>query len=238
MVAPSKPTHTAKFSISTGCIIAALLVTLALGCQPKDLNLVVRWDTISGLQSGDRVLLDANTVGTVTDVFYTTQGDYRVSISIRRAFANAATTEAQFHIVANPTQEGHMAINIVPNDKGGEVLKDGSLVEGVQSPSWSLETFKKDLNRIWDQIKRELKQMREDLQRMPEADRFQKLREALQRLYRDLEQSGREAQERFKAEILPLLREEVERLREYLRQLGREQEIEPLETIVRDIEAL
>ena len=131
-----------------------------------------------------------------------------------------------------------MAINIVPNDKGGEVLKDGSLIEGAQSPSWSLETFKKDLNRIWHQIKRELQQMSEDLQRMPEEDRFQKLREALQRLYRDLEQSGQEAQEKFKAEILPLLREEVERLREYLRQLGREQEIEPLETVVRDIEAL
>ena len=238
MFAPSKLTHTAKCLKSMGCILAGLFVILALGCQPKDLNLVIRWDTINGLQSGDRVLLDANAVGTVTDVFYTTQGDYRVSISIQHAFANAATTEAQFYIAADPGQAGHKAINIIRNDKGGVLLQDGSLVEGAQSPSWSLETFKDDLNRIWDQVKRELKQLTEDLQRLPEEDRFQKLREALQRLYRDLEQSGQEAQERFKSEILPLLREEVERLREYLRQLGREQEIEPLETVVRDIEAL
>jgi hypothetical protein len=238
MAAPSDHWRAMRPCRFMGIMIAALLVGTTLGCLKNDLNLVIRWKAIAGLTSGDRVVLDANTVGEVTDVFYTPEGDYRVSISIQHAFANAATTQARFQIIQDPVDQARKAVAITHLGTGGTMLPDGSVIKGTEPPAWSFETFKEDLNRAWDQANRRLKQLTEDLQRLPEDDAVQQLREALQQLLRDLQASGQAARERFKTEVWPLLREELERLREYLRGLGRESEMEPLETVVRDIEAL
>ena len=177
-------------------------------------------------------------MGEVTDVVYTPEGDYRVSISIQHAFANAATTQARFQIIEDPVDQERKAVAITHLSAGGTVLPDGSVIQGTEPPAWSFETFKEDLNRAWEQARRRLKQLTEDLHRLPEDDAVQKLRQELQQLLRDLQTAGQAARERFKTEVWPLLREELERLREYLRGLGREAEMDPLEAVVRDIEAL
>ena len=215
-------------------LIPFLLAFVFLGCTEGPLRINVLYDQIQGLKKGNRVIFEANHIGEVTGVFYSTHGHYVVDLAIERNFANAATEHARFFIIKDPQIGGNGAIEMIQIKGGGLPLEEGSTVQGSTESSAISSKKREDFEKGLEDLREQFERFFEDLRSVPESEDFRKLEEEFERLAEEVKRSSKSAREKIERELLPRLREEMEKLREQLRKFGREDELEPLETHMKE----
>ncbi len=118
--------------ITTPAAICSLLLLLlaAAACSDGSLGITVRFAEIAGLQENDPVVFEGTGIGEVEKIVYTDRGNYLVDITIAGEFVNAATADSLFYIGSAGAAGEGKAVLLVQKRAGGEVLKEGSIVEG------------------------------------------------------------------------------------------------------------
>jgi hypothetical protein len=214
-------------------IVALLTLTCVglclLACQPEGLRLQVSFDRIDGLKKGAPVRFEGNGVGQVEEVVYTKEGDYRVTLTVDKAFANACTTHTRFRIAPLEADGGTMAVVMIQGRPGGDALTADSKIQGEpMAPSVALgitaELFK-GLEKLGEQIET----FTHEFQRFEESPAYKRLKEELGSLSESMVDAGRSAREKIEKEVLPRIEAEIRELRKRLESLGKEAEIAPLE---------
>lgn len=147
-------------------ISSVFFVLLILcGCGPKALHFKIRFDQIMGLKAGDSLIFEGNSVGSVDEVSYTQAGDYLVTVTIKPNFSNTATRNSRFFIADDPGAEGKKAIEITQEHAGGELLRDGEIVDGSERPN----VFQELLDRLQKEAHRYQGQADDYLQKFKES---------------------------------------------------------------------
>ena len=216
-------------------LILLMLPLVFLGCGDDALNIKIRYDQIQGLKEGDRVVFEQNHIGKVTGISYRADSYYVADLAIKNHFANAATENSKFFIIADPQNTGRKAIEIIQTRRGGIPLQDGAIVEGSTKFSAIFSKISADFEEGLEDLEKQFEQFFEDLRSVPESEEFKKLEKELERLAEEMKRSGKLAREKIQKELLPQLKEAIEKLRERLRKLGREEELEPLEIQIEKI---
>lgn len=216
-------------------LILLIVPFVFLGCHKNALNIKIRYDEIQGLKEGDWVIFRKNHVGQVTGIFYSADGYYVAELAIKSDFANAATENSKFPIVGDPRNKAEKAIEIIQSRPGGSPLQEGAVVEGSTKPVAIFGQISDKFDKGLEDLKDQFERFFEDLRRVPESKEFKKLEEELQRLAEEMKRSRKSMREKIQKEVLPQLRREIEKLRERLLKFGREEEIEPLETQMKEI---
>lgn len=210
-------------------LVLLLLPLSSLGCKADNLNLKIRYDQVHGLQKGDPVIFEQNPIGIVTGVSYRDNGDYLVSVVIKKDSNTVATEHTKFFIVDDPVRQGHKAVEVAQIRPGGSLLKNQVTVEGSTRASVFFDQMMGGFEKGFENLKKEFEQFSQELSKVPESEAFKKLENELKDLAEAIEQSGKAAREEIEQQWLPRLKQELEKLKERLRKLGREDELKPLE---------
>lgn len=150
-------------------------------------------------------------------------------LAIKNYFANAATENCKFFIIADPQNTGRKAIEMIQTRRGGIPLQEGATIEGSTKFSAIYSKMSADFEKGLEDFKKQFEQFFEDLTDVPESEEFKKLEKELERLAEEMKRSSKLTREKIQKQLLPQLKEMIEKLRERLRQLGREEKLEPLE---------
>ncbi len=206
-------------------LMLLLLPLISLGCKADGLNLKILYDQVHGLQKGDQVIFEQHPVGIVTGVSYRDNGDYLVTIVIKKDSNAVATEHTRFFIVDDTVRQGYKAVEVVQIRPGGSLLKNQATVEGSTRASVFFDQMKSG----FENLKKEFEQFSQELSKVPESEAFKKLENELKDLAEAIEKSGKAAREEIEQQWLPRFKQELEKLKERLRKLGREDELKPLE---------
>ncbi len=206
-------------------LVLLLLPLISLGCRADNLNLKIRYDQVHGLQKGDQVIFEQHPIGIVTGVSYRNNGDYLVSVVIKKGSNAVVTEHTRFFIADDPVRQGHKAVEVVQIRPGGSLLKNQATVEGSTRASVFFDQMKSGFGNL----KKEFEQFSQELSKVLESEAFKKLENELKDLAGEIEQAGKAAREEIEQQWLPRFKQELEKLKERLRKLGREDELKQLE---------
>jgi len=206
-------------------LVLLLLPLISLGCKADGLNLKIRYDQVHGLQKGDQVIFEQHPVGIVTGVSYRDNGDYLVSVVIKKDYTTVVTEHTRFFIADDLVRQGYKAVEVAQIRPGGSLLNNQATVEGSTRASVFFDQMKDG----FENLKKEFEQFSQELSMIPESEAFKKLENELKDLAEAIEQSGKAAREEIEQQWLPRFKQELEKLKERLRKLGREDELKPLE---------
>ncbi len=206
-------------------LVLLLLPLISLGCKADGLDLKIRYDQVHGLQKGDQVIFEQNPIGTVTGVSYRDNGDYLVSVVIKKDSNAVVTEHTRFFIADDPVRHDHKAVEVAQISPGGSLLKNQATVEGSTRAS----VFFDQIKGRFENLKQKFEQFSQKLSKVPESEAFKKLKNELKDMAGKIEQSGQAARKEIEQQWLPRLKHELEKLKERLRKLGRDDELKPLE---------
>lgn len=204
--------------------ILFIWVLLLPGCWDRDLNIKIKYDRINGLEQGDRVIFDNNSIGHVDSVYHSEDGRYLVGVTIKRNFANAATENSRFYIIKDPRIKEKMAVELTRVNDGGALLKDGDTIEGSTRSSAILEKAREELEKSVEELRKQFDGFSRELKKIPENEEFRKFKDELEQLPDRIKKAGKAAREKIEKDVLPKLKREMEQLRR--RFLGPEKEKE------------
>ncbi|MBW1867166.1 MAG: hypothetical protein JRI38_05410, partial [Deltaproteobacteria bacterium] len=174
-------------------------------------------------------------IGSVSELGYEKNENYIVKLAIKPEFSNAATEYSQFFIVADPADPRKKAVEMSLFETDGRQLKNNATINGSDTLLLYSEKIQKDLEKGLNYLKKEYQKMIDNLQQLPEQEKFKLLEEELRQLLEQMKKSSAATREKLKQEVLPQFRQELEKLRKTLRDFGREKELEPLEDQIREI---
>jgi len=215
-----------------------IMAVLACSCNQRGLDVNVRFDRIGGLVEGSPVIFDSEVIGSVSGLVSDKNEKYIVKLTIKPEFSNAATEYSRFSIVADPADPKGKAVEMYLLEKGGRMLKSNTTINGSDALLLYSERIQKDLEKGFNYLKKEYQKIVENLQHLPEQEKFKVLEEELRQLLEQMKKSGTATREKLKQEVLPQLKQELEKLREKLRDFGREKELEPLDDQIREIKSI
>jgi paraquat-inducible protein B len=219
-------------------MILIFIAFIGLGCEASGLHLIVKFDQIHGLTSGDRVIFETNRIGSVDEITYTKDGSYLIGLMIEKAFVNAATEYTRFVIVSDPQNSGRKAVEMIQTQKGGKPLKNNAVVEGFSKSLAIFERMQKDFESQMKDLTRQFNRFAEELKKVPDSEAYKKLEDELTDLYDEMKQSGKEVREMIQKELLPRLEKELENLKKRLHKKEQQDELKPLETTVEKIKKI
>ncbi|MBW2592123.1 MAG: hypothetical protein JRE58_03815 [Deltaproteobacteria bacterium] len=212
-----------------------VIAVLACSCNQRGLDINVRFDRIGGLAKGCPVIFDSKVIGSVSELGYEKNENYIVKLAIKPEFSNAATEYSRFFIVADPADPRKKAVEMSLFETDGRQLKNNATINGSDTLLLYSEKIQKDLEKGLNSLKKEYQKMIDNLQQLPEQEKFKLLEEELRQLLEQMKKSSAATREKLKQEVLPQFRQELEKLRKTLRDFGREKELEPLEDQIREI---
>lgn len=211
-------------------IVILMIVTLVgLGCEGGDLNLTITFDQIQGLKPNEGVVFETNRIGSVDEITYTQDGNYRVRLMIEKAFRNAATEHARFFIVPDPQNMERNAVKMIQVRDGGQPLQNNAVVEGSSKSSAIFERLEKDVEKGIGDFQNQFDKFAEELKKIPESEAYKELEKTLADLYDEMKRSGKDVRKKIQKDILPRLEQELENLKKRLQDSGKDEELEPLE---------
>lgn len=219
-------------------MILIFVAFIATGCEARGKHLVVKFDHIYGLTSDDGIIFEKNRIGTVGEITYTKKGNFLVNLKIEKAFTNTATEYTRFFIVSDPKNTGRKAVEMIQTQKGGNPLKNNTIVEGSAESSVIIERMQKDLTGEMKNLTRQFNTFADQLKKVPDSEAYKKLEDELTNLYDEMRQSGKEVREMIQKEILPRLEEQLQNLKKRLQKKGKEDELKPLETKMEKIKKI
>lgn len=217
--------------------IAVVSLILMLGCQEKEYRIKVRYNRISNLEKGSPVLEKGKPIGHVSSIERDGKQKYKVTMSIDSERKNLVTEYASFAIVQLPDDEDRNAVDIRVIREGGDVLPNGSVVDGMDPELPSLlEMVKKEMAREisrfqenFSDLSKDWDDFRQALREIPDKQAVKELKKELEKLGREMKESNQEWKEKIQKELLPALRKELDRLEEKLQRKGQEKDMAPLE---------
>lgn len=215
--------------------ILLLLIPAFFACKEDARNIQITYDQVYGLREGNFVRFDGRPIGAVTGIFYSTQQQYVVDVSIDMAFVNAVTEESLFPIVEDPEVEGEKAIEVVNTARSAPALKEGAVVEGTPPPDRDLSQLGDEIQRGIEDFQEEIGEFVEGLGGISRSEEFKRLQGELSQMAEAMRRSGKAMHDKVQKEVLPRIQEELERLRKKLEELGREEEVRPLEDQVEEM---
>jgi len=210
-------------------MILMMVLLVGLGCEGGDLNLAVMFDQIEGLKANDRVIFETNPIGSVDEITYTKDGNYRVRLMIEKAFRNAVTEHARFFIDPDPQNTERKAVKMIQVRDGGQPFQNNAVVEGSGKSSAIFERLEKDIEQGIGDFQKQYDKFAEELKRVPESEAYKELEKTLGDLYDQMKQSGKDVREKIQKDILPRLEKELEDLKKRLQDSGKDDELKPLE---------
>ena len=196
-----------------------LIILQATGCTPKALELEIRFDRLEGLTAADTLIFEGNCIGKITRVYYSAQEDYRVQVRIEPDFRNAATDQARFFIVADPRQPQRKALEMIRTQAGGQLLADGTLVEGSVRPDRNLGVLWKDIEKGLSGLPDQAQELARRWRDIAQSEEALRLEAEIKRLIQAIQKSDQTVREKLRQEILPFVQQELQRLREELQDL-------------------
>jgi len=217
-------------------IAVAVSLVAITGCGDKSLELKIRYDAIHGLVSGTRVWFEKNTIGSVTKVEYTPQGDYLVHVSIAKEFRAAATEYARFFIVPDLQTSKQSAVEVIQTQKGGQPLQAGTTIPGATKTSAHLDRLMGQLAQGIEDIQRRWTAVLEDLHTLPESEAYNSLESELEHLDKEIARSTEKARKELQEEVLPQIEQAIMLLKQRLAEAGRADETEPLEKKLKELQ--
>lgn len=215
-----------------------VLAMLECSCNPSGPEVNVRFDRVGGLTKGCAVIFNSKVIGRVSNLDYEKNETYIVKLSIRPEFSDTITEYSRFVIVADPADPQKKTVEMCLLEKGGNLLENNTTINGSDALLLYSEKIRKELEKGFDYLKKEYQKVINDLQHLPEQEKFKILQQELQQLLEQIQNSSAAAREKLKQEVLPQLKKELEALRKTLHGLGREKELAPLEDQIREIKSL
>ena len=198
--------------VGIACLGSVLVGLLFAGCS-GELNFIVRFETIDALRTGDRVLAASETIGSVSGIEYTDQGDYRVAVRIERPHADALGRASVFFIDADPQKPGRKALMVLAAPDTGEKIAEGEIVEGAAKWAALMQRMTRRLENAVVGFADEIDQYWHALRNLPTSEQARRLEAELDRILVELKRMSAAAQHRLKTDVLPRLREQLETLR-------------------------
>jgi hypothetical protein len=193
-----------------------MVILIITGCLQRGLNVKIKYDHINGLEKGNRVIFEGNHIGGVSSVYHTEDGYFLVGISIKKNFINAVTEHSRFSIVQDPENRGDKAIEMIRIRRGGRLLKDGEVVDGVTSSSAFFEKVREGLEKSVDELKKQFEAFSGELKKIPENKEFREFKKELEALPEKIKRAGEEARRKIERDVLPKLKRDMEQLKRKL----------------------
>jgi len=209
-------------------VLIGLVLLAVQACRSNAMHIDVRYDTLSGLASNDRVLFEDNVAGRVASIHFDQQSGYTVRLAVDRGFSSALTEYTDFYVVDDPLNQGHKAVEIRLRRRGGNPLPEGASVSGVPQSQDLSELLRQELQAGFDFFKKEVERFSRDLQQVPESESYRRLKRSLDELGEEIGRAEKETRQKLKEQWLPQIERELDALKERLRRLGREKEVQPL----------
>jgi hypothetical protein len=191
-------------------------------------HLTVLYDEAYGLQTDAPVMWRGQTIGRVQSIAPADTGRQAVQLRIKQDYREKVTDKSRFFIQDEFRRQRARYIEMVNLAGEGNLLPDGSRVEGSTYLSLQLERGKRQLKTWSELLHHELERWEKELSQLPESEWYRELERQLDYWLLELERAGAETRQYFKEEVLPKLEEAVRDLRRRLRKLGKEKEVEVL----------
>lgn len=204
-------------------VFLLLGVLLFLGAASKTLYLEIQFEKIQGLRKGDAVVHEARPVGKVTEVEYTAQGDFLVSVAIEAGPAVPVTEHTRFFVTSQSAEPDRKVLEMVTLKKGGAALKSGSRLRGSTQAEVSWQRLWGSIAEALGDVQQELEGLAEELRGIPESEEFKSLRREMDKLAEEIRRAEKETREKVQKEILPRLKRELDRLKRKVRRLHEEE---------------
>lgn len=218
-----------------GIGLMIIIAVAATACRANGIHLNVTFTQRTGLMPEDRVILNGQSAGRVSDIKEAVQGATVVDLQVDNGFADSLTDASKFYIIDDPARSGHKAIEIHVGQPAGNPLADGAIVVGA-TPADHLEyALQKKLAAGIDYLNKHLQALQDDIHKIPESKAYRRLEKDLKALAEELTRSEKAMRERIKREWLPKLERELDELKQHLRRFGREDDAQPLEEEVERI---
>ena len=217
-----------------------MLVFLLLfgGCDHQELNFVICFDQIEGLTKGGRVVFEQNHIGDVTEIVYSDDGYYDVTVVIKKEFSPAVTEYSQFFIIDDSRQAGKKAVEMIQVRKGGKMLQDGARVKGSNKTEVFFDQMRQRFQQGIERFGEEFEQFSEKLREEADKLDFKELEQEFDQLLEEMKRSSEAAREKMEKEILPKLKEELEALKKRLEELREDEKVKSVDNQIRKIEAI
>ncbi|SLM29724.1 conserved hypothetical protein [Desulfamplus magnetovallimortis] len=201
------------------------------GCIVKDYQLL--FPAIDGLKKGDFLIFEKNSIGKVTEVIYTEQGEYLVSIDVEKNFDAALTEFSRFEIVNSPLNDSSMAIVMTLEEKGGTPLERGVAVKAEKPASMvSLDR----VTPLFKKIENSFDNFVNNLKGIPESESFRAVEDKIDELRQEMKNSGKEIQDNIRNNIIPKLEKQIEELKKKFKEKGEPEKVEPLEKKLKELQ--
>jgi hypothetical protein len=213
--------------LKTGRWVLVLALGL-LGCSPSH-KVLVLYDRPGSLKSGDRVIWENQTIGSVGEFQANPSGKTVVPLRVKPDFRQALTDQSRFLIQSDPDRPGNQSVKMVLLGAGGKPLPDGAVVEGSTAFSYMIEKGSREAQALPGLFQDGLDLLAKELSRLSEREWQRELERRIEAWTRELQRSGEEARRSFQREILPKLEKVVQDFLRRLKELGRELEGKPLE---------
>ncbi len=187
----------------------------------------VQFKQIDGLKQGDPVIFNSTPAGKVKTISYTKDGDFLVSILVRKEFSHALTKDTRFYVGPSSPASASKAIVLEQETHGGKRLEPGAVVQG--SVKNRLIPAVQAMESLGQVLEKTFSDLLEDLGKIQESDPYKNLKKKLSELQTQLETSGKKMEESIRKDILPMLEQKLSEIIRELEQQGRKEEARELE---------
>jgi hypothetical protein len=208
-------------------LLTIILLGLASCATPH--KVMVLYDRPGSLKSGDRVIWENQTIGSVGDFQANPSGKTVVPLQVKPDFREALTDQSRFLIQADPDRPGSQSVKMVLLASGGKPLPNGAVVEGSTAFSLMIERGSRGIQGIPQVLQDALDRLNKELSRLSDREWQKELETQLDSWTRELKKSGEDTRRYFEKEVLPKLEQAVQDLMSRLKQLGKEKDGKILE---------
>lgn len=204
-------------------LAAILLVTSA--CSEKTTELHLQLGSTSGLSPGNLVILNGQTVGSVTAVKTDPAGDELAELTIRPEYKNSFTNLTRFTLVQDSRNSNNgWLVEVTTGTGTGTHLAEGTRVEAEKKllPNLPLGEILKNLTQGLGMLSNQIQQFRVQMQKLPNSPEAKQLQQEWLKLQNEMEQAQKVTEESVKKQIIPKLQEQLKNLDQRFRQLEKQ----------------
>jgi ABC-type transporter Mla subunit MlaD len=199
-----------------------LLLVVGLTACDQGLHFSIRYDEAAGLQAGDALILNGQTVGRVVAVEPQADRGQLVRVVVDRQFANAATADSRFYVIDNAQHPERKSIEVTQSSPGGKPIEEGAVVIGSARPGLNLFPFAeilKEFGGMLRDLRDQVERFRQQFEQLPDTAEARQLKEEWQRLLKELNEAQSSAEGSVKKDLIPKLQEQLDAIRRQLDEL-------------------